>query len=407
MRRAATSTSIARGSHSPAARSTRSGRRLDRRHPSRRISARGRRRSPRRSTRARRSRSNTGCAGTTARTAGCSTTARRASTATARFAGYIGACLDITERKEAAATLGIFEQRKSAFLASLAHELRNPLAPIRSSVELLQRMPASDDPRVARAQEIIERNCARLAELVDDLLDLSRIDSGNIQLAREPRRRRAGDRARRRAARRAASRSAAAARRRRCRASACASSATPSGIEQMLGNPDRQCVEVHAAGRPSSPSAAARDDVRRDRRSTDSGAGIEHDMQPQLFDLFDRRAQPPRMRRSGSAPGLRIVARLARLHRRHRCASHSAGEDQGSTFVAAPAGAPTLRRTRQPVAGERPRRGAARGAAAHRRRQRRCGRRDRHAAVAERLRRSRPRMIPTRRWSGRSRSIPM
>ena len=63
------------------------------------------------------------CAATTASTAGCSTTACRASTATARFAGYIGACVDITERKEAEATIGNFEQRKSAFLASLAHEL--------------------------------------------------------------------------------------------------------------------------------------------------------------------------------------------------------------------------------------------------------------------------------------------
>ena len=110
---------------------------------------------------------------------------RRAASMAWPLAGYIGACVDITERKEAAATIGNFEQRKSTFLASLAHELRNPLAPIRSSIELLQRMPANSDPRAARAQDIIERQCARLAELVDDLLDLSRIDSGNVQLKRE------------------------------------------------------------------------------------------------------------------------------------------------------------------------------------------------------------------------------
>src|SRR6185437_11005698 len=91
-----------------------------------------------------------------------------------------------TDRKEAAATRGIFEQRRTSFLASLAHELRNPLAPIRNSVELLQRMRPDEDPRVARAHEIIERNCARLAGLVDDLLDLSRLDSGNVQLSIAP-----------------------------------------------------------------------------------------------------------------------------------------------------------------------------------------------------------------------------
>jgi signal transduction histidine kinase len=71
------------------------------------------------------------------------------------------------------------------FLAALAHELRNPLAPIRSSIELMRHLQASDDPRVARAHEIIERQSARLAEVVGDLLDLSRIDSGNVHIARE------------------------------------------------------------------------------------------------------------------------------------------------------------------------------------------------------------------------------
>jgi PAS domain S-box-containing protein len=89
------------------------------------------------------------------------------------FAGYIGACLDVTERKQAAATLGAFEQRKSAFLASLAHELRNPLAPIQSSVELLRHIGRGSDPRVARAQEIIERNCARLAAFEATLAKLA------------------------------------------------------------------------------------------------------------------------------------------------------------------------------------------------------------------------------------------
>jgi signal transduction histidine kinase/CheY-like chemotaxis protein len=72
------------------------------------------------------------------------------------------------------------DRRKDAFLATLAHELRNPLAPIRTGVELLR----SDDAASARVIEVIGRQLAHMVRLVDDLLDVSRITRGKLELKR-------------------------------------------------------------------------------------------------------------------------------------------------------------------------------------------------------------------------------
>lgn len=77
------------------------------------------------------------------------------------------------------------DRRKDEFFNVLAHELRNPLAPIRNALHLLSRAPA-DLERAARARQVIERQVAHLARLVDDLLDMARISRGRIQLRKEP-----------------------------------------------------------------------------------------------------------------------------------------------------------------------------------------------------------------------------
>ena len=76
------------------------------------------------------------------------------------------------------------DQRKNEFLATLAHELRNPLAPIRFALEKLK----GDNPSVtaARARDVIDRQVGQLVRLVDDLLDVSRITTGKMMLRREP-----------------------------------------------------------------------------------------------------------------------------------------------------------------------------------------------------------------------------
>jgi len=75
-------------------------------------------------------------------------------------------------------------RRKDEFLATLAHELRNPLAPVRNAVELLKRGSA-DGRRVTWASELIDRQVRSLSRLIDDLMDVSRINRGRIELRRE------------------------------------------------------------------------------------------------------------------------------------------------------------------------------------------------------------------------------
>src|SRR5579872_2475958 len=76
-------------------------------------------------------------------------------------------------------------RRKDQFLAMLAHELRNPLAPIRNAVELMRQVETLE-PAFQPAREMVERQVKHLARLVDDLLDISRLASGSIRLRKEP-----------------------------------------------------------------------------------------------------------------------------------------------------------------------------------------------------------------------------
>ncbi len=91
---------------------------------------------------------------------------------------------EIVRSKEAEESLQDANQRKDEFLAMLSHELRNPLAPIRNAVEVIRRI-GSGEPMLAMARDIIDRQAAQLARLVDELLDVSRISQGKIALRKE------------------------------------------------------------------------------------------------------------------------------------------------------------------------------------------------------------------------------
>jgi PAS domain S-box-containing protein len=92
---------------------------------------------------------------------------------------------DITERVQAQRALQDEARRKDEFLATLAHELRNPLAPIRNAVSLLQLM-SDEKAELRRVGDLIDRQVTQLARLVDDLLDVSRITFGKVSLQRAP-----------------------------------------------------------------------------------------------------------------------------------------------------------------------------------------------------------------------------
>jgi PAS domain S-box-containing protein len=95
-----------------------------------------------------------------------------------------GIAIDITERVHAEEALRTADRRKDEFLAMLAHELRNPLAPLVTAADIL-RMHGSTDPVLRRQQEVIHRQTQQMKRLLDDLLDVSRISRGKVQLAPE------------------------------------------------------------------------------------------------------------------------------------------------------------------------------------------------------------------------------
>ena len=97
----------------------------------------------------------------------------------------IGVNFDITDRKRAEDALRDAARRKDRFLAVLAHELRNPLAPIRNAATLLAEAGPGDAEVFRKATAMIERQVAHLARLTDDLLDVSRIAMGKVRIEKE------------------------------------------------------------------------------------------------------------------------------------------------------------------------------------------------------------------------------
>jgi PAS domain S-box-containing protein len=104
--------------------------------------------------------------------------------ATGQVRGFVVHVLDISERKQSANALKEIDQRKDEFLAMLAHELRNPLAPISNAVQIMK-LSNLDETRLAWCRDVIDRQVEHMVRLVDDLLDVSRINRGKIELKKE------------------------------------------------------------------------------------------------------------------------------------------------------------------------------------------------------------------------------
>ncbi len=108
----------------------------------------------------------------------------RVNDSTGRPIGVLGLAHDITDRKRAEEALKEADRRKDEFLAILAHELRNPLAPLRNGLQVM-RLASADAVAVAQARDMMERQLSHMVRLIDDLLDISRISRNKMELRRQ------------------------------------------------------------------------------------------------------------------------------------------------------------------------------------------------------------------------------
>jgi PAS domain S-box-containing protein len=236
---------------------------------------------------------------------------------------------DITERLQAEKDLLAADRLKDEYLAMLAHELRNPLAPIRNSLEIMKQAAATDVMR-EQAREMAERQVKHMALLLDDLLDVARISSGRIELRLQ---------------------------------TIDLVALTQRTVDAVRPFVEQQKHEI-AVNLPRKPIYLQGDPTRLDQVLTnllnnaakytppggklwltlaqegreirvhvrDNGIGIPTDVLPRIFDLFVQVQRREDRSQGGIGIGLTLVRKLVELHQ-GRVEARSAGPGQGSEFV--------------------------------------------------------------------------
>jgi signal transduction histidine kinase len=221
------------------------------------------------------------------------------------------------------------DRRKNEFLAMLAHELRNPLAPIRNAVEVLRRLNLKDE-NLQWANDIISRQVEQLVRLVDDLLDISRINGGKIQLRKEP-----IDLAR--AVTRAVetSRPLIDARKHELRVALPTEPLVVDAdivrVAQALSNLLNNAAKYTAEG-GTIEVGVARHGEEAVIQVRDNGAGISAEMLSRVFDLFTQVDRSLDRSQGGLGIGLTLVRRLVQMHG-GSVHAFSEGANRGSEFV--------------------------------------------------------------------------
>ena len=246
-----------------------------------------------------------------------------------RIVGASKIARDISERKQAEQALRDADRKKDEFLATLAHELRNPLAPILSSVELLHRV-GSPSPDAVRARGAIQRQVNHLTRLVDDLLNVSRISSGKLTLRKEP-----VDLA---AIIHAAVETCQPVVERFKHELTVTLPPQPVWVNgdsvrlaQVVGNLcNNACKFTPPNGRVW--ISAEREGSDALVKVRDSGIGIPADKLNSVFELFSQVNQPLDREQGGLGIGLNLVKRLVEMHG-GTVSAHSAGVGAGSEFV--------------------------------------------------------------------------
>ena len=221
------------------------------------------------------------------------------------------------------------DRHKNEFLAMLGHELRNPLAPIRNAVELL-RIAGSDPKRLSWAQGVIERQVKHLTRLVDDLLDVSRITRGKIELHLSPLEVSGVV-----SAAVEANRPLIDSRKHRLAISSPPQplwiNADAGRLAQVLGNLLNNAAKFTPEGGSISLSVN-QEESNAVFRVVDSGAGLSQEMLPGIFDLFAQGQRSANSFHDGLGVGLTLVRRLVELHG-GSVDVFSAGLGKGSEFV--------------------------------------------------------------------------
>jgi len=246
-----------------------------------------------------------------------------------RVAGVVLVFRDITARRAAEQELHENDRRKDEFLAMLAHELRNPLAPIRNAAHTLALLGTPDD-RIHWVSGVIERQVGLMTRLVDDLLDVSRITSGKITLQREPISIAAVI-----AQAVEAARPPAESRKETLEVDVDPDvgwvDGDPARLVQAVGNLLDNAIKYTEEG------GHIRLTARVDGREVviavrDSGVGIAGDLLPHVFDLFTQADRSLARRQGGLGIGLTLVRRLVDMHG-GRVEAASEGPGLGSEFT--------------------------------------------------------------------------
>jgi PAS domain S-box-containing protein len=238
-----------------------------------------------------------------------------------------GACVDVSDRRRKEDALRAADRQKDEFLGMLAHELRNPLAPLVYALAVLD--GRATDPEMKRPLEIMQRQVKRLSTLVDDLLDISRVTQGKIALQRDdvdlgavlhhavdvvrPALDAAGH----------------------AIEVDLADSVTVCGDLQRLGQVFENLLANAVKYTPPGGRIAVQ--LRRDCGDAvvavrDNGIGIAPAVLPRVFDLFVQSDASIDRAQGGLGIGLTLVERLTRLHG-GSVTAHSRGANQGSEFV--------------------------------------------------------------------------
>jgi signal transduction histidine kinase/ActR/RegA family two-component response regulator len=243
--------------------------------------------------------------------------------------GCVSVCVDLTGRRLAESVLRDADRRKDEFLATLSHELRNPLAPIRTALEVM-RIAGGDVEVVEKARATMERQVLHLVRITDDLLDVSRITQNKVELRRE------------RIDLRSVLHSAADAVRPLMDAKGQSlilelprqplwMDADSTRLSQVFANLLNNANKYTDRGGQIRLTAVAEGETAA-IAVTDTGAGIPADMLTRIFEMFTQVQEFRDRRQGGLGIGLTLAKRLAELHG-GSIEARSDGPGRGSTFT--------------------------------------------------------------------------